>query len=646
MSYEPRMKELITLVNEAIYNYYVLDNPTISDAEYDKLYDELVALEKETGIILKNSPTTRPAGTVSAEFKKVTHEFRLYSLDKCNSYEELKTFMEDIQKEWDGAKFSLEYKFDGLRLILKYKNGKLTTAATRGNGTIGEDVTLQVKTIKSVPNEIDFKGELTVCGEGMITLKNFEKYNETAEEPLKNPRNAAAGAIRNLDPMVTKQRNLDVFCYDILKAEGISFGTQKQMHEFLKKQKFLTGEMFFVSNSSEEIINKIEKTDKTKDKFDIMIDGMVIKLDDLRIREEVGYTSRFPKWAIAYKFEAVEITSVLEDVIWQVGRTGKITPIGKLSPVELAGATVTRATLNNYQEILRKKVKLGSSVFVRRSNEVIPEVLGLAQDYESSKPIEKIERCPCCGSQLVQVGPNLFCKNPECKEQIIGKLTHWCRRNCMNIEGISDKICEVLYEKCRMRSPADLYTLKADDLKGLEGFGDKRIENILFSIEKSRKVTLNRFLDALGINGVGEKTAKDLARNFKTFDNLMQAKFEDLIIIPDIGEIVANNILAFFKDKTNMQLVQKLLQYIELEAAAEGGDKLKGKRFVLTGTLSTYDRKQAEKLIEMNGGMVSGSVSKNTDFVLAGYSPGSKLEKAKELGVAVIYEEEFLKMIR
>lgn len=645
MGCEPRMKELIKIINEAIYNYYVLDNPTISDAEYDKLYYELVELEEQTGVVLDTSPTTRAAGEVSAKFKKVEHEFKLYSLDKCNSSEQLKTFVGDIQKKWKGTKFSLEYKFDGLRVILKYNNGKLVNAATRGNGTIGEDVTLQVKTIKSVPLEIEFKGEFIVCGEGMITLKNFEKYNKTAEEPLKNPRNAAAGAIRNLDPMVTKKRNLDVFCYDILKAEGVSFDTQTQVNEFLKKQKFLTSDMFFVSSDVGELINKIEEADKIKNKLDIMIDGMVVKLDDLKLREDIGYTSRFPKWAIAYKFEAVEITSTLEDVIWQVGRTGKITPIGKLSPVELAGATVTRATLNNYQEILRKKIKLNSSVFVRRSNEVIPEVLGLAQEYPDSESIKKIERCPSCGSLLVEVGPNLFCENTECKEQVIEKLVHWCKRDCMNIEGISGKICEVLYDKCGVRSPADLYTLKADDLRGLEGFGDKKISNILMAIEGSKKVPLNRFLYALGVGEVGEKTAKDLARNFKTLNNLMNAKFDDLTIVRDVGEVVANNILTFFEARKNIALIDELLRYIEIEEVLASSGKLNGKKFVLTGTLIKYSRKQAENLIESNGGSVSDSISKATDFVVIGSNPGSKFNKAKQLGVAIINEEEFLKML-
>ena len=647
MSYEPRMKELIALVNEAIYNYYVLDNPTISDAEYDALFYELVDLEKQTGTVMKNSPTTRAAGSVSAVFKKVQHQFKLYSLDKCNSHDELREFILGVnQLTGKKNKFSLEYKFDGLRLILKYIGGKLVTASTRGNGTVGEDVTLQVKAIKSVPHKIDFKGELTVCGEGMMSLSNFKEYNKTADEPLKNPRNAAAGAIRNLDPMVTKQRNLDVFCYDILGIEGKEFATQSQMNDFLKEQNFLTSAMFFVSDSPDEVIKQIEKTDKIKDNLDFMIDGMVIKLDDIKIREDVGYTSRFPKWVIAYKFEAVEITSILQGVVWQVGRTGKITPIGLLSPVELAGATVTRATLNNYQEILRKKVKLNSSIFVRRSNEVIPEVLGLAQDFENSKPIEKIWCCPSCAQALVEVGPNLFCKNARCKEQIIGRLVHFCSRNCMNIEGVSDKICEVLYEKCNMRSVADLYSLKASDLKGLEGFGTKKIDNILAAIEKSRQIALNRFLHALSIDNVGEKTAKDLARYFKTLQKLRQAGLKDLVVVQDIGEVVANSIISFFEDEENKRLIERLLMYITLEELLATGDKLRGAKFVITGTLPTYERKQLQQMIEDNGGTVLSKVSKLTNFVVAGSNPGSKFDDATKLGIAIIDEAEFLKLIQ
>ena len=647
-----RQEELVKILNEYAYHYYVLEKPIVSDYDYDVLYDELVLLESQTGIILPNSPTQRVGGEILKGFNKVTHPVKLYSLNKCNDNDGINKFVDDVKKVVNNPKFVVEYKFDGLRIIAKYKNGQLVQASTRGNGIVGEDVTEQVKTIKSVPLSIDYKGELLVAGEGIITLPNLEKYNKTAEEKLKNARNAVAGAIRNLDPKVTAKRNLDVVFYDIISIEDEKLlSSQTEVNNFLKQNKFLTGKLFEVCNSAEQIQNVASKVDKVKAKLDILIDGLVIKLDSIKQREELGFTAKFPKWAIAFKFEPQELTSTLRAVEWNVGRTGKITPIAHIDPIELTGATVSRATLNNYDDILRKQVKLNSLVFVRRSNEVIPEILGLAQDREDSTIIEKPTVCPCCGENVTEVGPNIFCTNLNCPDKVVGVLSHFATRNCMNIDGLSDKIIKTLYENCNTKTFADLYKLTKEDLVGLEGFKDKKINNLLTSIQNSKNVNFNNFIDALGIDGVGEKTSKDLAKKFGCLNNLKNASLEDLIAIQDVGEIIAQNIYNYFKSQQNLEIIDQLLSLgvnIISQQKKEVSEEnfFYNKKVVLTGTLQNYKRADATKIIEDLGGEVVSSVSKNTDLVLAGSDAGGKLQKANALGVKVISEEEFETLIK
>ena len=643
-----RQEWLVQTLNEYAYNYYVLDKPIVSDKDYDVLYDELIAIEKETGIVLPDSPTQRVGGEILKGFKKVEHKVKLFSLDKCNTYEELTKWVSDIKKEFPKATFSVEYKYDGLRIVIEYKDGFLYRASTRGNGIVGEDITAQVKTIKSVPLKIKYTGDLTVQGEGMITLSNLEKYNKTADEPLKNARNAAAGAIRNLDPKVTASRNLDVFFYDIVSIDR-TFETQKQQHEFLVDNGFLSGDMFKVCDTVEQIIEELDRVDKIKNTIDILIDGMVIKLNNVKARDDFGFTSKFPKWAIAYKFEAQEVTTMLTDVLWGVGRTGKVTPIAALEPVELAGATVTRATLNNIEDIKKKKVKLNSLVFVRRSNEVIPEVLGVAQTFDDSKDIDPIMSCPSCGDKLVTIGPNLFCKNQNCRDKITTKLAYFGSRNCLNIEGFSKKTAEQLYDDCGVRKLSDLYNLKMEDLQNLDGFKDKKINNLISSIEKSKTCSLHNFISGLSINGVGEKTAKDLSKKFGSIEEISKANIEELITIRDIGEVIAENIKAYFDDQKNLELLQELKEAgvtITNNSVVAQNGVFSGLKIVLTGTLPTYARNKAKELIEQNGGEVVSSVSKNTDLVLAGSDAGSKLEKAKSLGIKIIDEEVFIQMLK
>ena len=644
-----RMKFLVQEVNKHNYNYYVLDNPTISDKEYDALYYELVDLEKELGIILPNSPTQRVGGEVLDKFQKKKHEIRLYSLNKVRSFEDLGDFMAEMAKYEKNPTFSLEYKFDGLTVVVEYENGVFKSATTRGNGEIGEDVTEQAKTIKSIPLTIPFKERLIVQGEGMMTMKAFKKYNKTAEIPLKNPRNGVAGAIRNLDPKETARRNLDYFCYVVLLAEGKIFNTQKEMHDFIEEQGFLTGGYFKVISTLKEAEKYIEEVDEVKNSLDVMIDGMVLKLNEVAPREEIGFTNKFPKWARAFKFEAMETSTILKDVVWQVGRTGKVSPIAILEPVELAGATISRATLNNMDDIKKKSVLKNSRIFIRRSNEVIPEVLGLAEKLDNSTEIEEPSYCPCCKSKLVKKGPLLYCLNRDgCEEQIISRLTHFVSREAFNIEGLSEKTLLALNHKVDVCEFSDLYKLTSDDLRKLDNFKDKKTSNIINSINRSKEVELYRFLFALGINEVGIKTAKDLAKKFKTLSAIMKATKEELQQVDDVGEVIADNIVEYFKDRENVKEIERLFEngVSILEVEENENSLFKNMTFVLTGTLENYTRSEMSAIIENHGGNVSSSVSKNTTYVLAGSEAGSKLDKAKSLGVKIISEKDILEMLK
>ena len=643
-----KMKELIKEIEKHNYNYYVLDNPTISDSEYDKLYYSLVDLEKETGVVLPYSPTLRVGDRVLEGFTKKRHEVNLYSLNKVRDFEALEQWVSDMQKETGGTDFAVEYKFDGLNLVIEYNDGLFVSATTRGNGSIGEDVTEQVRTIRTVPLQIKFKGRLIVQGEGMMTNKSFIEYNKTATEKLKNPRNGVAGAIRNLDVKETAKRKLDFFCYSILLCEGKTFFTQQEMHEFLIENGFQTGDYFKICKDVHEIIHCINEIDVVKNKLDVMIDGMVIKINKVPPREKIGFTAKFPKWAMAYKFEAQEATTLLKSVTWQVGRSGRVTPIAELEPVELAGATIRRATLNNIDDIRRKDVYENARVFVRRSNEVIPEIMGLAEKNENSKKIVEPTVCPSCGSTLIKKGPLLFCPNHlGCKEQVVDRLAHFASRDAFNIEGFSEKTASLVYDKLNVRKVSDIYKITEEDLLKLDSFKEKKSQNIINSIKNSKKIDFSRFLYALGIPEIGNKTAKDLARKFENLDNLGTATKEKLLEVDDIGEVIADNIISFFKDKDNLDEIQNLFDVgviISGKGSAQTNEKISGKTFVLTGTL-TRPRREIEEMIENLGGKTSSSVSKNTDFVLAGENAGSKLDKARELGVKVINEDEFFDLI-
>ncbi len=651
MTKEERLKWLTDEVNKHNKNYYVYDNPTISDAEYDALYYELVDLEKELGYSLPNSPTSRVGDYVLPGFKKRKHEIPLYSLNKVKDFLDMEKWMSDMRKATNKSDltFSLEYKYDGLKIVIEYVNGKYKSATTRGNGQIGEDVTIQVRTIKSVPLTIPFLGRLIVQGECMMTNHSFEEYNRTAEIPLKNPRNGVAGAVRNLDPRETEKRKLDFFCYDVLFSEGEEFSTQAEMNKFIIGQGFLTGNYFKIFSDISEAREEINKIDKVKNNLDVMIDGMVVKVNDTSVRENIGYTNKFPKWAMAYKFKPVELSTKLNDVIWQVGRTGKITPIAILDPIELSGATVSRATLNNTQDIERKQISINSRVFVRRSNEVIPEVMGIAEKAPDAIEIIPPKTCPSCGENLVEIGANLFCVNHRgCYEQIIDRLTHFVSRDAFNIEGMSIKTLQALFEKFKIAYPYELFTLNEEMLSQLEGFKDKKISNLLDSIEKSKNIDWQNFIFALGIMNVGKKTAYTLAQKYKTLEELKSADFSSLIDIDDIGEIVANSILEYFSDELNLDNINKLFELgvkINAQVEVNTNSYFSGKTVVLTGALENFARAELTKRLMNLGANVTSSVSKKTDLVIVGADAGSKLDKAKELNIKTINESELIDLL-
>ena len=648
MDDKKRMEELVEKLNEYSYQYYTLDNPTIADVEYDRLYDELSELEKKSGIILENSPTKRVGDVVLKGFKSVKHLGRLYSLDKCQTKEALSQWLDKLIKFCGSMpKCSLEYKFDGLTINMLYENGLLIRAATRGNGIEGEDVTEQVKTIKCVPLSIEYKGTLEVQGEGIMRLSALAEYNsKQGVTPLKNARNAVAGAIRNLDPKVTASRRLEVICYNVNYIDKV-FATGSEMIDFLKQNKFKVSEQYVLYDDKQKLIDALDGIQNERDSLDFLIDGAVIKVDDTSIRERMGYTEKFPKWAVAFKFPAQETTTLLKDVVWQVSRTGKLNPLAILEPVDLAGVTVQRATLSNISEIRRKDIKIGSRVFIRRSNDVIPEITGIAEHTPQSVDVKKPEVCPACGAPVIEDGVFLKCSNVKnCAPAIISMMSHFASRDAMDIEGLSDKTLETLYNEGKLHHFVDIYKLKAEDFVDVEGFAEKKAGNILNAIEKSKDTTLDRFIYALGIPNIGKKASKQLADEFKTIENVMKATYMELVCLEDFGEIMANGVVDYWQDEKHIEDVEELLRCgikIAQKQVIEGA--LTGKKVVLTGSLPTLKRSQAKALIEENGGEVSESVSKTVNLIVAGEDAGSKLEKAKKLGIEIIDEKGLFDLI-
>ncbi len=644
---QQRMRYLVDTLNRWAHEYYVLDAPSVSDREYDKLYDELRALERESGVVYPDSPTRHVGGEPVKAFARHAHIARLYSLDKAVTEDELSAFFTRVNKVDGSAHFTVEYKFDGLTVCLTYEGGKFVRATTRGNGVEGEDVTAQVLTIKSFPLTISYTGTLEVRGEAIIRLSVLDAFNAShPEEQLKNARNAAAGAIRNLDPKVTAQRKPEILFYDVNYMSEQPVLSQQEAMAFLQREGFKTYPYFKVCSTAEEVQAAIDEIELERRKIDVLTDGAVVKTDEVRVREQMGYTDKFPRWAIAYKFEAEEAETTVERVFWQVGRTGKLTPLAQISPVDLAGATVRRATLNNYGDLTRKGVKVGARVMVRRSNEVIPEILGAVDGSTGGEEVEKPARCPYCGSEVVEVGANLFCSNSVCPPRVVQKLTHYCSKNAADVEGMSEATLTLLYEKRGVRNFSDLYTLTEESFAGLEGFKSKKIANLLSALQESKHIPLDRFLYALGIGQIGRVAARELAA-FGSVQKVASLTVEELVCIEDVGEVTARAIFDYFRSEENAQELERLfaLGVAPFVKERRAAGKFAGESVVLTGTLASMSRTDAQKRVEEEGGVALSSVSQKTTLVVAGPGAGSKLDKAKKLGIRVIDEAEFLAIL-
>lgn len=656
-----RMRELIDKLNEASRRYYDQNESDISDDEWDAMYAELRGLEEKTGERMADSPTRRVGGAVMEGFEQHRHIARLWSMDKAQSEEEILAWAQRCEKQTNDAgglpknSYCVEYKLDGLTVNLTYDGGKLVQAATRGNGEVGEAILPQAMTIRTIPLTIPFTGRMEVQGEGIMRLSELKKYNETAAEPLKNARNAAAGALRNLDPQVTASRHLDAFFYQIGYIEGRSFETQQDMLAFMKENGLNISPFVRPAQTIEEALEAVHEIEQKRETLDFLIDGATIKITDMRTREVLGTTDKFPRWSIAFKFPAQETVTKLLKITWEVGRTGKLTPLAHLSPVDICGVTVKRATLNNYDDICRKRVRIGSEVWVRRSNDVIPEIMGVVWDGEGEAPETDIQPptvCPACGGELVKLredGVHLFCLNrTSCRPQAIARMAHFASRQGMDIETFSTRTAGLFYDELGVRSAADLYHLDREKLVALKGFGEKKAEKLFAELEKSKDCELDAFLFAIGIPNIGKKTAYDLMAHFSTLEALMGASEQELEDVEDVGGIVAASITEYFADEENRRFVNRLLEAgvrPQMHAQQDAGTLFEGMTFVLTGTLPTLSRAQAQEMIRKNGGKATGSVSKKTSIVLAGESAGSKLDKARELGVRIIDEAQFLQMI-
>ena len=644
-----QMRPIVDRLNAAARAYYYSAEPIMSDKDYDALYDELVRLEKESGVTLPDSPTHRVGAEALTAFEPHTHISRLWSMDKVQSIEALDEWIKRTEKlaGRTDLTYYVEYKFDGLTLNLTYRDGVLVQAATRGNGVTGEAILPQARTIRTVPLTIPYKGLLEVQGECIMRLSALEKYNATATEPLKNARNAAAGAIRNLDPAVTASRKLDAFFYQVGTIDNPPYDDQPGMLDFLLQNGFPVSEYLGRPHDRESLIACIKEIEAARPTLDYLIDGVLIKVGDFALRDQMGYTDRFPRWAVAYKFEAEETTTTLNEVTWELGRTGKLTPLAHVEPVDFYGVTVRKATLNNFGDIQRKRVAIGAQVWIRRSNDVIPEIMGrVGEAAEGETPIVPPTHCPACGSILVERGAHLFCLNrATCRPQAIARMSHFASREAMDIEGLSEKTIAQLYDQMNIRDCADLYQITLEEALTLDGFKQRKAEKLLSALDKSKHCTLDAFLHAIGIPNVGRKTARDLANTFGSLQKVREATLEELIAIPDVGDIVAQSVIEFFSYPENHEMIERLLAAGVHPAEAEKKDEgvFTGMSIVVTGTLPTLSRNDAEERIRQNGGTAASSVSKKTAFVVAGEKAGSKLTKAESLGIEVIDEAEFLR---
>ena len=657
-----RHQELVEILEKYSYEYYVLDNPSVSDAEYDDKLSELENLEKLfPELITRNSPTQRIIGQVLTGFNKIHHKYQMLSLGDVFNLEELRIWDRKLCENLNvkNVTYNAEMKIDGLAMSLVYENGELLYCATRGDGTTGEDVTTNVLTIPSIPTHIKIKERVEIRGEVYMPKASFIELNKTrkeAGEPLfANARNAAAGSIRNLDSNVAKSRKLDAWWYYLEEPEKFNVKTQAEALDFIESLGFKVNPERKVLSNFEEINKYVEEYNKKRNSLPYDIDGIVLKVNDLSLHEEIGYTAKTPKWAIAYKFPPEEVITKLKDIIYTVGRTGKITPNAVLEPVKVAGSTVQRATLHNEDFIKDKDLMVGDYVILRKAGDIIPEVVTpvYARRDGSQVPFKMITNCPDCGSELVKIEAMHFCLNKNCPSRKIESLIHFASKDAMDIEGMGDKVCEQFFAEKFIQSIPDIYRLAnfKENIIQIEGWSYKSTESLLEAIENSKKKSLEKLLFGLGIKEVGEKMAKVLARFYKNIDRLMSESEENLLKISDIGEVCAASIYKYFHDEENIKLIEELKQlglnmnYLGSETINEN-NYFYNKKIVLTGTLSKYGRKEATEILENLGAHVSSSVSKVTDLVIYGEEAGSKLDKANKLNVRVMNEEEFLDILK
>lgn len=657
MEPKQRIEELTKLLNDAGYRYYVLDDPTMPDFEYDRLLRELEDLEKANPeLALPDSPTKRVGGQAVNTFGEVTHAVPLMSLQDVFSLEELDDFLVRTKEAVPGAQFSVEPKIDGLSVALEYVDGQFVRGATRGDGNVGEDVTENLRTIRSIPMALEgAPARLIVRGEVFMPKKTFHALNEALEEngekTFANPRNAAAGSLRQKDPKVTAKRKLDILVFNVQLAEGKTFVSHAETLEYLKSLHFKVIPYKLLSDV-EKISKEVIRINEEREKLSCDIDGAVIKLDDLAAREWLGNTAKFPRWAVAYKYPPEEKETLVEDIVIQVGRTGVLTPKAVVAPVRLAGTTVTNATLHNQDFISRLDIRIGDTVRIRKAGEIIPEILevNLSKRPEGAQPYFLPKKCPVCGAAVErdEDGAFLRCTGAECPAQLSRNIAHFVSRDAMDIEGLGSAIVDSLIEKGAIRSPADIYYLTMDELSGLWKSGTKAAQKLLDAIAASKSQDVSRLIFALGIRQVGAKTGKSLAAAFGSLDKLMEASLEELTQVPDIGEVTAESICEWFAQPQSRHMVRRLKEAgVNFESKRVVTDtRFAGKTIVLTGALSRFTREEATEKIELFGGKASGSVSKKTSFVVAGENAGSKERKARELGIPVLTEDEFLEMLQ
>ena len=657
-----RIKELRATLEYHAKKYYDEDKPEITDYEYDMMMNELKSLEKQFPELIDNeSLTQKVGGHVKEGFKQVEHEVPLQSLQDVFSYDELRDFDDRVKKQLhDGGanlKYVVETKIDGLSMAIEYKNGRFVRAATRGNGLIGEDVSANALTIKSIPKELKEPINIIVRGEVFIGSKEFEKLNEEREvlgqSLFANARNAAAGSLRQLDPKITKTRPLDIFIFNVQKLEDNPFNSHYEQLNYLDKLGFNVNPVRILCNNIDEAIEAITKIGEDRENLSFGIDGAVIKVDNLDYREELGTTFKTPRWAIAYKYPPEQKETLLKDIICQVGRTGAITPMAILEPVKVAGSTISKTTLHNEDFIKEKDLKIGDRVIIQKAGDVIPEVVEAVKSKRTGEEKEFImpKVCPVCGAPTIREDGEAVtrCTGIECSAKALRNIVHFASKEGMEIDGLGYSIIEQLLDRKLINNIADIYSLKLEDVASLKKNGKKFAQNLIDAIEKSKSNDLFKLITGLGIRHIGAKSAKNLARKFRTMDNLMNASIEELSVQNDVGEITAKSIYEFFREEQSIDLINKLkLAGVNMESLEEENtdNRFEGKTFVLTGALSKYSRDEASDIIEKLGGKTSGSVSKKTSYVLAGEDAGSKLTKAQNLGVTVITEEEFEEMIK